>query len=378
MLTKWFFDIDKFTLCFALSLICLGLIMSASVSPAMASRLHMSNPYHFTLRHVFFASLSLCTILLLSMFSRISILNISYLGLFACIALLGICYITGGSIKGAKRWIHVGFFTLQPSDIMKPFFIVMNAHFLSISKTNRFAPMISVFMLLGILCLLIIQPDFGMSVMYSAIWLVQIFLGSANIWLLSLSIAFAGILLGVVGFFFFPHFHYRVMNFFTLRAGHEQYQTKKAIESIYNGGFLGTGLGEGEVKYQLPDAHTDYIFATICEELGVIFAILLMFSYMIFVYRHVVSNFMNSKYNIRVIYGLVFSLVLQSCLHIGVNLNFLPSKGITLPFVSYGGSSLLSSGIIMGFLLAFTRKQYNYNSPYKFFEEAYIQKNNNC
>lgn len=215
-----------------------------------------------------------------------------------------------------------------------------------------------------ILILLIVQPDFGMTITYLSIWFIQIFLGSVNIWIL---VAFATIGITVIiilGLFFFPHFYNRVFNFINMRNGHEQYQTKKAIESIYNGNLLGTGLCEGDVKYQLPDTHTDYIFASICEELGVIFACIMICSYMYFAYRHLASNYKNTKFNIRAIYGLVLMFLIQTSFHIGININFFPSKGMTLPFVSYGGSSMLSSCIIFGILLAFTRKSYSFRSHY--------------
>ena len=371
-LQKWFYDIDRPTLFFALGLMFLGLVMSFSVSPAMAKRIHVYS-YYFTVRHIIFASVAVFIMLFLSMLSRQTILNLAYAGFIVSLFLLVVVLFAGGSIKGAKRWINLGFFALQPAEIMKPFFIIMNAHFLSLTKFNKIAPMIAVGMLGTVVGLLVLQPDFGSSIIYSTIWLAQVFLGNSRLNILFISVLASGIVLGTIGFLFFPHVHYRIMNFLSLSGGQEQYQTKKSLESIYNGGFFGTGLGEGEVKYQLPDAHTDYIFATICEELGTIFAIALIMFYLLFAYRHLASNAMNKKYDIRIIYGLVLVIVLQSCIHISVNINLIPSKGMTLPFVSYGGSSMLTNAMIFGFLLAFTRKTYSYKSPYNIFENAYIQ-----
>ncbi len=371
---KWFFDIDKYTLFFSLSLILLGVIVSFSIGPVVAIRLHISNEYYFTIHHIFYSILSIIIILFCSMMSKTSILRISYFGFFICFVLLCSCFIFGANIKGSKRWIKIGFFMLQPSEILKPFFIVLNAHFLSISKMNKTAPIISFMLLFCILLLLVRQPDFGMSFIYIVIWLIQVFLGSVNTFILGIIMLFGAILFVSIGFFLFPHFHYRIVNFFTFSSGKEQYQTKKAIESIYNGGLFGTGLCEGDVKYQLPDAHTDYIFSSICEELGVLFACIMLISYLIFAYRHIASNFFNSKYNIRIIYGLTLIFVLQSCLHIGINIKLLPSKGMTLPFISYGGSSMISNAIIIGFLLSFTRKTYNYKTPYSLFEDYFMFK----
>ena len=371
---KWFYDIDKYTLFFAIGLVTIGVGMSLSVGPVVAIRLHLSE-YYFTQRHIFFAILSILIIIFCSMMSTSSILNISYLGFFIFFIILILCILLGSDIKGSKRWINLGFFALQPSEMLKPFFIILNAHFLSISRINKISPIVSCFMLFSVLILLVKQPDFGMSVLYIFIWTIQVFLGNIDMFSFIGIIVVCLVLLGTIGFFLFPHFHYRIINFFTLSAGHEHYQTKKAIESIYNGGLFGTGLCEGDVKYQLPDAHTDYIFASICEELGIIIACIMLIGYLILSYRHIVSNLFVVKYNIRVIYGLTLIFVLQSILHIGININLLPSKGMTLPFISYGGSSMLSNAIIIGFLLAFTRKSYAYKTPYRNFENYLRIKN---
>ena len=369
-LRKWFYDIDKFTLFFPLSLVFLCLLLSLTISPAMAHRINISN-YHFTIHQVIFCVAGIAIMLFLSMCSKNTILYFSSVGYLFCIFLLCLVLFTGSSIKGSHRWIKLGLFSIQPSEIMKPFFIVINAHLLSVSKTDKFLPILSVSIFGFLILLFILQPDFGSAIIYSLVWLVQIFLGNTQIRILFRVFTPAIIILGITGFLFFPHVHYRIINFFTLRGGHEQYQTRKAIESIYNGGFFGKGLGEGEVKYQLPDAHTDYIFSVICEEFGSIFAICLILYFLLFTYRHLASNIMSEMYKIRVIYGIILLFISQSCIHIAVNINIFPSKGMTLPFISYGGSSMLANSIMFGFLLAFTRKSYEYKTPYKVFEDAY-------
>ena len=346
--------------------------MSFTTSPAITSRINISRQYHFTFHQIIFASVGIVIMLFCSMLSRTAILNISYIGYVFCLLLLCVVLFIGGSVKGSHRWINFGLFALQPSELMKPFFIIMNAHFLSSSRTNKIVPVFSILSFGLLVLLFVLQPDFGSAMLYSIIWIIQIFLGNTKITVLLYSFVPAIILLGTIGFIFFPHIHYRVINFFTMRGGQEQYQTKKAIESIYNGGLFGKGLGEGEVKYQLPDAHTDYIFSVICEECGIIFASLLIFFCLLFLYRHLVSNITNYKYEIRVIYGLVLMFIVQLCIHVAVNTNMMPSKGMTLPFISYGGSSILSSSILFGFLLAFTRKTYTYCSPFKNFEDTYL------
>ena len=362
-LQKWFYDIDKVTLCFAFVLMSLGLAMSLSVGPAIGNRLHISS-YHFTIRHLLFLAIGLAVMLFCSMLSRKTILNMSYVGYICCFFTLIMVLFVGGSIKGSHRWVNLGFFALQPAEIMKPFFIVINAHFLSVARANKNIPIFSIVSFLFLLLLLVLEPDYGSSAIYCMIWFVQIVLGNSRLMVINLTIILLALSLGAIGFFFSQHFHYRILNFILMRGGHEQYQTKKALECIFNGGFFGKGLGEGEAKYQLPDLHTDYIFSVICEEFGAIFAMVLVMSILIFAYRHLVSNFLNKKYEIRVIYGLVLMFTAQSFIHMAVNINLIPSKGMTLPFISYGGSSMLSNAIIFGFLLAFTRKSYDYKSPY--------------
>lgn len=364
---KWFFDIDRYTLFFAIGLIILGIFMSFSVGPVVAKRIHLSS-YYFTTRHLLFSFVGIVIMIFLSMLTKKNIINLCFVGLLVCLFMLFLCHFTGANIKGARRWINIGFFALQPSEIMKPFFVVANAYLLSARNRNKFISSFSFYLIAVILTLLVIQPDFGMTITYLSVWFVQIFLGSVNIFVL-FGFAIIGVIaITILGMFFFQHFYNRIFNFIHMRGGHEQYQTKKAIESIYNGNFFGTGLCEGDVKYQLPDAHTDYIFSSICEEFGLIFACLMICCYMCFAYRHLASNYRNTKFNIRVIYGLVLIFLIQTCFHIGININFFPSKGMTLPLVSYGGSSMLSSCIIFGFLLAFTRKTYLFKSPYKEFK----------
>ncbi len=372
---KWFYDIDKFTLFFASSLMFLGLVMSLTVSPAMSYRISINmNNYHFAIHQIIFCLFGFTIMLFLSMLSRRSILNFSYIGYIFCFFLLLLVLVIGKSIKGSHRWINLGFFAVQPSEIMKPFFIIINARFLSISKYNKFFPVIPIISFGLLMLLFILQPDFGSAVIYSIIWFIQIFLSDVKLKLLFYVFAPIAVAVFVIGFLFFSHVHYRIINFFTLRGGNEQYQTKKAIESIHNGGFFGKGLGEGEVKYQLPDAHTDYVFSVICEEFGIFFSICLILYFLFFMYRHLVSNITSKKYEIRVIYGIVMLFIIQSCIHMSVNTNLFPSKGMTLPFISYGGSSMLSNSIMFGFLLAFTRKGYSYKTPYKIFEDVFSKK----
>ena len=173
---KWFYDIDGVTLFFSLSLIFLGLLVSLTISPAMAHRIFIQNNYYFTIHQVIFCIFGVSVMLFCSMLSKTAVLKLSFLGFLFCFALLCIVLVLGGSIKGSKRWIDVGFFSVQPSELMKPFFIVVNAYFLSISKNNKFFPIISVVSFGILVSLFILQPDFGSAIIYIIVWFVQIFL----------------------------------------------------------------------------------------------------------------------------------------------------------------------------------------------------------
>ena len=339
----------------------------------MTARIGIENSYHFSIHHLFFCIVGIFLMLFCSMLSKDAILSFSFFGYFCCLCFLFLVLFIGGSTKGSHRWINLGFFALQPSEIMKPFFIVCNAYFLTNIKNKSLGILISLANIGFLSLLFILQPDFGTTALYILISSLQLLFCGLRLKILFSGVAIFGILLSILGFFFFPHFHYRIVNFFHFAEKTEHYQTKKALESINNGGLFGKSLGEGEVKYQLPDAHTDYIFSVLCEELGVLFACLLLIMIAIFAYRHVISNVYNGKdnlYEFIAIFGFVSIFAVQTFIHVGVNLNILPSKGMTFPFLSYGGSSMMSSSIIFGFLLAFTRKSYRFKSPYRFFENV--------
>ena len=372
-LKKWYYDIDHFTFNFAIFLIFIGLLLSFTISPAMTARIGIENSYHFSIHHLLFSVIGILLMLFCSMFSKDAILSFSFFGYFCCLCFLVLVLFIGGSTKGSHRWINLGFFALQPSEIMKPFFIVCNAYFLTNLKNKSFGILISLVNACFLTLLFVLQPDFGTTALYIFITALQLLFCGLRLKILFGGVSIFGILLSIIGFFFFPHFHYRIVNFFHFADKAEHYQTKKALESIHNGGVFGKSLGEGEIKYQLPDAHTDYIFSVLCEELGALFACLLLIMIAIFAYRHVISSIYYSKdnlYEFVAIFGFIAIFVFQTFVHIGVNLNIFPSKGMTFPFLSYGGSSMLSSAIIFGFLLAFTRKSYRFKSPYRFFENV--------
>lgn len=360
---KWLSDIDKTTLLIGLSLVFIGITMVDSAGYASAKRINATSN-HFIVKHIVFVVIGLSIAILLSMFRKNAVLNMSYILFGVFLFALMLTPILGTAVKGSKRWINLGM-SIQASELLKPFFIVLNGKLLTMSKGKTFCLFASVFLLFTVDALCIIEPDFGATIMYTAVWGVQAFISGTSVNFLTLSLPFAFIIF-IIGFIAFPHFRYRIMLFFSETKGNEQYQIKKSLESIYNGGYFGQGLGEGRVKYQLPDAHTDYIFSAIYEELGLIMSAGILFLYLILIVRQFMkyqSRHQNAMYS-SIVFGFGILIGLHALGNIAVSTDTIPSKGMILPFLSYGGSSLLSNLILFGMLLCFTRRKYNFISPY--------------
>ena len=278
----------------------------------------------------------------------------------------------GTEIKGSKRWISLGFIAIQPSEFIKPFFAVVTAIILMQRHINSEFPSfkLSFLLYLTIVGLLALQPDLGMAITISAIWGGQMFLaGLSMLWILCLTVG--GVVGLVAAYTFLPHVTVRVNSFLDPDAS-ENYQIKKSIEAFINGGISGTGPGEGTVKQHLPDSHTDFIFAVVGEELGMIVGLLVILLFAFIVIRGLwrVSK-VGNLFAILSVSGLILQLGFQAVVNIGVTLHLLPTKGMTLPFISYGGSSILSVSIITGMILALTRKRYGVRHRLHFIGNSY-------
>jgi len=307
-------------------------------------------------------------------------MKISHLGLIcSLLALLGVFVISGKSIKGAERWLDLRIITLQPSEILKPFFIVISAYIYYYYEKTRsmFFPVIQACLYGFIVILLFFQPDFGMILTYTFITVVLIFISSIRLKIIAY-FSIPVIALMVIAILSMSHVQKRVMHFL---HGEKMYQTALAYNAIKNGGFLGKGLGAGEIAKKLPDSHNDFIFSRIGEELGGIFLIaiiiafaLLIFSNMTYVLREqeFYQNLMFNtdpkivKYqkeiliNNYIIILIVALLFFEMFVNIAVNLSLIPPKGMALPFISYGGSSALANAFLMGFLCVANRKKYRF------------------
>lgn len=357
VLGRWWWSIDRWTL-FALGVIILmGIVLVTAASPSVAERLGLP-PFYFVYRHIAFLVPTVLIMLATSFLNRKMLWRVASVTLVGSMALTLVAIFCGVQIKGATRWVHFAGMSIQPSEFIKPAFAITSAWLIARQQSGgKIAGQHIATAIFG-LCLLLLlsQPDLGMSFVLSSIWAVQIFLsGLPMFWVFALAIAGAGGLFGA--YLFFPHVTYRVDRFLDPAAG-DNYQVTKSLEAFSNGGLFGTGPGHGVIKLNLPDAHADFIFSVAGEEFGLLTAIFIVLVYCFILLRSI-WRVMNSDdmFILLGTAGMLTQFCLQSLIHMGSSLQLLPAKGMTLPFISYGGSSLLSLGLGIGMLLALTRKR---------------------
>ena len=356
-------NIDKSILFSFLILFFLGVFFSFSSTSSLAGeRLDKAN-YFFFIRHFIFAFLSLSLMLAISSV-RLDMLKkaISPLFLFLLILLILVPFI-GVEVKGSRRWLNIFFLRLQPVELIKPFFILMTARILcsQLFDKNFISYFLSFFILTSVVLLLINQPDFGQSVLIVSTWLSLIFISGIKVTYLVLIGIFV-LSLSILIFFLFPekfgYIIYRLLTFLDPSSG-DNFQNEKALEAIKLGGLKGQGMGEGILKDSVPEAHTDYIIAIISEEFGSILSIMIVLIFLYISYRVIKICIKEENEFIRLsLSGLSSLLIFQTFIHIGVNTSLLPTTGMTLPFLSYGGSSLIGSAILAGMILNFTKKRF--------------------
>jgi len=357
-LGEWWRSVDQIQLGLLIILIGAGLILSMAASPAATARLDYDNPFFFLYRHAVFAIMGLGGAIFISFLGPNWARRLGIVALLGSMALLAALPFMGFEVKGAVRWIRLGAFSLQPSEFAKPAFIVFAAWMFSIRKRDPNVP--AVIIVFGVyfllIAMLITQPDFGQSFLVTlGFAAVFFFAGLSLSWLLALmGLSVLGV---VAAYMALPHVRDRVSAFMSPNSA-DSYQTDKALEAIANGGLLGRGPGEGAIKYSLPDGHTDFIFAVTVEEFGFLISVVLIILLATFVVRAYRSALrLNDYFSQLAVAGLATLVGMQMVINLFVNLNMAPSKGMTLPFISYGGSSLLSLCFTAGLILAFTAKR---------------------
>jgi cell division protein FtsW len=366
---RWFWEIDRVLLLLIAVLIGIGLIAVAAASPAAAQRysggsMHMSD-LHYFYRQIAWISIGVPVMIGISMLTRESARRLSLFGAAIFFVLLIFVPVLGPEVNGAQRWIDIGIGQVQPSEFLKPFFVVAMAWLLSLRESDKSLPVFAMSALItgAVAVLLMRQPDFGSTIIFGCVWIAMLALAGVSLRTLGI-LGAAVVVLVVLAYFFYDVAQLRIDGF--LFGEGDTFQTDNAMRTLTAGGLFGMGPGGGTRKFGLPEPHTDYIFSVIGEEFGLIACLAIALLYLTIVIRVLIKLLdEDSSFAILAAAGLVIEFGLQALINMAVNVQIAPSKGMTLPFISYGGSSMLALSIGMGLLLAFTRRNpYLTRSPY--------------
>jgi len=356
VLPRWWRTIDKWSVSCVLILFGIGMLLGLAASPPLAERNGL-DPFHYVQRQAVFGAAALAAMLIFSMMRPHQVRRLSVLGFVAAFAALALLPVFGTDFgKGAVRWYSLGFASVQPSEFLKPAFVVMAAWLMAASDEINGPPGKAWSLLLAvvIVALLAMQPDYGQACLVLFGWGVMYFVAGAPI-LLMVAIAVLAVGAGSFAYANSEHFARRIDGFLNPEVDPNT-QLGFAINAIREGGVFGVGVGEGQVKWSLPDAHTDFIIAVAAEEYGLVLVVCIIALYALVVLRSLARLMREGDTFIRLAgTGLVAMFGVQAMINMGVAVRLLPAKGMTLPFVSYGGSSLIAGGIAVGMLLAFTR-----------------------
>lgn len=351
---RWWWTVDHKALIAIFCLMIIGAILVTASSPAVAVRIGVP-PFHFVHNQYMFLLVSLGVMIAVSMLSVQNVRRLAIFGFAVCIVLMILLPFIGVEVKGSRRWI----FRVQPSEFLKPCMAVVIAWIFYLRGKYMEFPgwRIAVAVYAVVVGLLLLQPDLGMVITVSAMWGAQFFLaGLPFIWV---SLMILGAPVGLFGaYHMFPHVRKRIDSFIDPTVG-DNYQVEKSKEAFANGGWFGQGPGEGKVKLSLPDSHTDFAFAVAGEEFGLFFCLLILALFAFIVLRGM-AKAMNEKdsFTMIAVTGLLTQFGVQALINMGVAVNLLPAKGMTLPFLSYGGSSLVAIALGMGMMLALTRRRF--------------------
>ena len=357
ILGRWWWTVDRWTLFSVLTLIFFGYVLVLAASPAVAERIHQSRDV-FIFKQVVFLALAGGVIVLVSLLSPRAVRRLAIAGCFIALALTLLTLFHGIEIKGARRWIALPGLSIQPSEFLKPFFAVVTGWLLSEAKRTRgFPGTMIAFGVFGLILLLLkSQPDIGMLTVVTAVFFTQLFVQGMNMGFVGIGAA-SMVGAAVSAYALFPHVRSRVTRFLHPEQG-DHYQVDTALQAFGNGGLLGRGPGEGRVKDLLPDAHADFVYAVAGEEFGLIICLLILGVFAFIVMRGLLRLVQeNDEFVIISSAGLITGFGLQAFVNMASSLHLIPTKGMTLPFISYGGSSALSVALGIGMLLALTRRR---------------------
>ena len=361
---QWWKSIDKSIFILISLLFTIGLFFSLVSTSLIASDKLDTNSYFFFFKHLIYVLIGIFIIFIFSSLNTDQLLKYSTIFFFISFISLFLVPIIGVEVKGSRRWIDLFFLPrFQPIEVLKPFLIIIIATILCSNRINiLFKYLLSIILVSIISLLLIIQPDIGQTLLVIFSWAVLIFTSGINIYILFAFFFIAAIFLTYL-IIYVPKFDYiqgRILSFFDRETGTYNSQSDKALESIISGGFFGKGIGEGTLKNRVPEAHTDYIISVISEEFGVVAIMLILLLFLIFIYMvfKKISFETNDKIKLILI-GSISLILMQATIHIGVNIRLFPTTGMTLPFLSYGGSSIISTSILAGIILNLTKRKIN-------------------
>jgi cell division protein FtsW len=358
LLANWWWTIDRWSLASVVALIVAGVLLALAASPAVAGRIELE-PFHFVYRQLSFVLPSFLMIFILSLCGPRDVRRVSLALFVFSLVLMAAALFIGPEIKGAQRWLVFGPLSIQPSEFVKPALVVLAAA--ALAESNRAPGFPGLAVAVGLFALvaglLVMQPDFGQTLLLSGVFAGLLFLAGIR-WYWLVGFGGLGLAGGAGAYLLVPHVASRIDRFINPDAG-DRFQVTTALNAFMHGGVTGVGPGEGELKFRLPDAHTDYIFAVAGEEFGLAVCVGLVLLFGVVVWRTLQrAQDETDHFNQLAAAGLALLFGLQALINVAVSLNLMPAKGMTLPFVSYGGSSMLAMAITVGMLLALTRERF--------------------
>jgi cell division protein FtsW len=354
---EWWWTVDKLTLAAVGALMLAGVVLSLAASPPVAARLGL-DPFYFVNRHIIDLAPAIAVMLAVSFLNPRQIRRLAVIVFVVSVVMVALTPMFGAEIKGARRWLVLFGMNVQPSEFLKPAFVILIAWLFgeSAKRPDMPANTFALLMLLMVVALLVLQPDFGQTMLVVLVWSALFFVaGMRMVWVFGIAgIAGFGLL---AAYYTVPHVARRIQHFLNPATG-DTFNIDIATESFMRGGWFGRGPGEGTVKRILPESHTDFVFAVAAEEFGVALCLVLVALYTFIVIRGLVRAMRNDDHFVRfAAAGLAILFGSQAAINIAVNIHLIPAKGMTLPFISYGGSSMISLAYTIGMLLALTREQ---------------------
>jgi len=354
---QWWWTVDRVLLGAVLALVAIGLVVSFAASPAIAESRGLGS-YHFVVRHAVFTVPAIIVLLACSFLSPRQVRRLALVVFLGALVAMILTLFIGVEVNGSRRWLALGPISVQPAEFVKPGFVVLIAFLLSVSEQRPDLPgrLFAMLLLAMVVAPLVAQPDFGQAMLISLVWCALIFLAGLQWrWVFALGIAgFGGI---AAAYLYLPHVTDRV-NAFIDPSSADNYQVRQSIESFIHGGWFGTGPGEGVVKHRLPDSHNDFVFAVVAEEFGIVGCAIIASLFALIVVRGLMHAFREPDSFARLaLSGLILLFGAQAFINMAVSLQLVPAKGMTLPFISYGGSSMVAVGLVVGMALALARRR---------------------